>query len=109
MKRSGLWGWLAISIIVPFVFVAVTFAMCGVGHGDCRLLIVFPVLFPYATLFSTVFPYYVSILLILALGQFPLYVLALARLRGTPRYGLVRNLILAAHALAVVIAFIVWP
>ena len=83
--------------------------MCGVGHGDCRLLIAFPVLFPYATLFSTVFPYNVGILLILALAQFPLYVLALTRLRGTPRYGLVRNLILIAHGLAVVLAFIVWP
>jgi hypothetical protein len=109
MKPSGLWSWLAISIIVPLVFLSVTFALCGVGHGDCRLLIVFPVLFPYATLFSTVFPYNVGILLILALGQFPLYVLAFARLRGTRRQSLVRNLILAAHALAVVIAFIVWP
>ena len=109
MRRSGIWFWLAISLIVPFLFLAVTFAMCGVGHGDCRLLIAFPVLFPYATLFSTAFPNQMGILLVLALGQFPLYVLALARLRGTPRYGLVRNLILAAHALTVVVAFIVWP
>jgi hypothetical protein len=109
VKGSGLWIWLAISIIVPVLFVGVTFAMCGVGHGDCRLLIVFPVLFPYATLLSVMFPYNVGLLLILALVQFPMYVLACGQSRGTPRHGLVRTLILISHGFAVVLAFMLWP
>ena len=108
MKRSNFWLCLILSFVAPAIYAAAAFAACGVGHGDCRLLILFPVLFPFALLFSQAFPNSFGIILILALTQFPLYVIALAASRRGGRYHLVRNLLIAAHGVAVVLAFMFW-
>lgn len=108
MKRLNFWPWLILSFVAPASYVAAAFAACGVGHGDCTLLIFFPVLLPFACLFSQAFPNSFSIILILALAQFPLYVIALAVSRRGARYHLVRNLLVAAHGMAVVLAYMSW-
>ena len=106
MKRSSLWLWLAISLGAPALYVAVAFAACGIGHGDCSLMSFFPALFPYALLFSQAFPNDIAVILLLALGQFPLYVIAWATPVGGKRHPLVRILLIGAHVAAAVLAFI---
>lgn len=108
MKQLYFWPLLILSFVAPFIYLAAAFAACGVGHGNCALMILFPALFPFALLFSQAFPDSFSILLILALAQFPLYVIALAASRRGERYRLVRNLLIAAHGVAVVLAFMSW-
>ncbi len=108
MKRSGQWLWLTLSFIVPAVYVAVAFAACGIGHGDCTLMVFFPALFPYALLFSQAFPNNIAVILLLALGQFPLYVIAWAMTERGKRHPLARILLIGAHVAAVVLAFISW-
>jgi hypothetical protein len=108
MKRSNFWLLLILSFVVPAIYAVAAFAACGVGHGNCTLMILFPVLFPFALLFSQAFPNSFGILLILALAQFPLYVIALAASRRGGRYHLVRNLLITAHGVAVILAFISW-
>lgn len=108
MKRLNFWPWLILSFVAPMLYAAAAFAACGVGHGDCTLMILFPVLFPFAWLFSQAFPNSFGILLIPALAQFPLYVIALAASRRGERYYPVRYLLIAAHGVAVVMAFITW-
>ena len=108
MKRLNFWLLLILSFVAPAIYAAAAFAACGVGHGNCTLMILFPVLFPFALLFSQAFPNSFSIILVLALAQFPLYVIALAGSWRGGRYHLVRNLLITAHVVAVVLAFISW-
>jgi hypothetical protein len=108
MKRLSFWLLLILSFVAPPIYAVAAFAACGVGHGNCTLMILFPVLFPFALLFSQAFPNSFGILLILALAQFPLYVIALAASRRRGQYHLVRNLLIAAHGVAVVLAFMSW-
>lgn len=108
MKRSKFWLLLFAAFIIPALFAVVAFGACGVGHGDCTLVILFPLLFPFALLFSEAFPNAFGILLLLTLAQFPSYVAVLAKFYGGVRYRLARNVILAAHVSAVVLAFLFW-
>jgi hypothetical protein len=108
MNRPSLYLWLTLSLVAPAVYVAAAFAACGVGHGDCRLMILFPLLFPFALLFSEAFPSSIGVILTLALAQFPLYVMALDASRRAGRHRLVRNLLVAAHGVAVLLAFVFW-
>jgi hypothetical protein len=108
MNRSSLWLWLVFSFVAPALYVALAFAACGVGHGNCTLMILFPFLLPFALLVSEAFPNSIGIILTLVLAQFPLYVIALAVSRHRGRYRLVRNLLIAAHGVAVVLALVFW-
>ena len=108
MKQLSFWLWLILSIVAPVLYAGAAFAACGVGHGDCTLMVLAPVLFPFAILFSQAFPNSIVAILILSLAQFPLYVITLAASRRSGRQRLVRNLLIAAHAAAVALAFSFW-
>jgi hypothetical protein len=108
MNRSSLWLWLILALVAPALYVAAAFAACGVGHGDCTLMVLFPILLPFALLFSVAFPNSAGVILTLALAQFPLYVIALAASRLRGRYGLVSILLVATHGAAVLLAFVFW-
>lgn len=108
MNHLRLWLWLALSLVAPALYVAAAFVACGVGHGDCTLMVFFPVLLPFALLFSEAFPNSIAIIIALALAQFPLYVIALAASRRRGRHRLVLSLLVAAHAAAAALAFAFW-
>ena len=105
--RRSLTRWLALSIlslVLPTAFLFVAFAFCGVGHGDCRLMVLFPALLPYSAVCAELLPNTPLLFVPLALLQFPTYVLLLWR-SGPDAARKVWTGLFAAHVLTSVIAY----
>ena len=99
--------WLAsliLSLILPTAFLFLAFALCGVGHGDCRLMILFPALLPYSAVCAELLPNTPLLFVPLALLQFPAYVLLIWR-SGPDAARKVMTGLFAAHVLTSVIAY----
>ena len=96
---------LILSFLVPAVFAFFAIGACGVGHGDCRLMVAYPALFPYSAVCAALLPNSPVLFIPLALLQYPAY-FVLARRSATnagPRK--VWLWLLAAHILAALVAY----
>ena len=105
-RRSPAWrlASLILSFVLPTAFLFVAFAFCGVGHGDCRLMAVFPALLPYSAVCAQLLPNTPLLFVPLALLQFPAYVLLIWR-SGPDAARKVLIGLVAAHVLTSVIAY----
>jgi hypothetical protein len=92
---------LILSFILPAVVVLFIFGACGVGHGDCRPLVVYPALFPYSFLCGNLLPNSAVLVFAPALLQYPAYVLLLRR-AGSRKFLFV---LLAAHVAAALVGY----
>jgi len=105
-RRSLAWrlASLILSLVLPTAFLFLAFALCGVGHGDCRLMILFPALLPYSAVCAELLPNTPLLFVPLALLQFPAYVLLIWR-SGPDAARKVMTGLFAAHVLTSVIAY----
>jgi hypothetical protein len=106
MNRFTFWSLLVASFILPALFALLAIGACGVGHGDCRLMVGFPALFPFAYIAVTLFPNSALLLFGLALSQFPLYVLLLRKAAEKSRLRPTAVALVVAHALAAALAYV---
>ena len=98
---------MTLSLALPTAFLFVAFAFCGVGHGDCRLMALFPALLPYSAVCAQLLPNTPLLFVPLALLQFPAYVLLIRR-SGPEAARKVMIGLFAAHVLTSLIAYSFW-
>jgi hypothetical protein len=87
MNRSSLITMLISSFVIPALLAFLILGMCGVGHGECHPMVLYPAIFPYSFVAGNLFKDNVVLLFAPALLQYPIYVLLLlwrARSRLVP-------------------------
>lgn len=103
-KRSSFWRPILLSLPLTLFLFIIAAAPCGVGHGNCRLFVIF---FPLMMV-SDVFGAMPSSAFVLAIIQFPLYglILGVAARRGIIKVALLA--LFGIHILAVIMIFLVF-
>ena len=106
MTRQKFFILLILSFVVPAAFLFMAFALCGVGHGDCRLMILFPALFPYSAICANLLKDSPALFIPLALLQYPAYVVLARRDTRNTTARKVWLWLLAAHVVAALVAYL---
>ncbi|HEX8072484.1 MAG TPA: hypothetical protein VF546_21230 [Pyrinomonadaceae bacterium] len=102
MSRTSFTALLILSFVLPAAVALLAIGACGVGHGDCRLMAVYPALFPYSFLGGNLFKSSAGLFVGAALVQYPAYVLLLRRAGSRPRL----IVLLAAHVVAALAGYL---
>ncbi len=104
MTRQKFYVLLILSFVIPAAVALLAIGACGVGHGDCRLMSAFPALFPYAYVVGDLLKDN-PIFILIALLQYPAYVLLAQRSNSNSWPRKLLFILLAAHIVTALLGY----